>query len=122
MHSTENNLRIEDYGLIGDRTTAALVGRNGSIDWLYWPRFDRSSCFAALLGNADHGRWSICPVEEPVRTSRHYRSETILLETTFETQSGRFAVVDFIPVNAPSSVIRIVEGRGGEVQVCMHLT
>ncbi len=122
MHRKENNLRIEDYGLIGDCTTAALVGRNGSIDWLCWPRFDRSSCFAALLGNADHGRWSLCPVEEPVRISRRYRGETMLLETVFDTASGSFAVIDFMPLNAPSSVIRIVEGRGGEVQVCMHLT
>lgn len=123
MHCNENNLRIEDYGLIGDCTSAALVGRNGSIDWLCWPRFDRGACFAALLGNADHGRWSLCPVEEKFTTSRRYRGETMLLETKFETESGRFAVIDFMPMSdSASSVIRIVEGRKGEVQVCMQLT
>jgi GH15 family glucan-1,4-alpha-glucosidase len=122
MHRNENNLRIEDYGLIGDCSTAALVGRNGSIDWLCWPRADSSSCFAALLGNAEHGRWSLCPIEEPERTTRRYRGETMVLESVFETKSGAFAVIDFMPVQGPSSVIRIVEGREGEAQVCMHLT
>lgn len=123
MHRKENNLLIEDYGLIGDCTSAALVGRNGSIDWLCWPRFDRNACFAALLGNAEHGRWSICPVEDDFTTRRRYRGETMLLETEFETPSGRFALIDFMPMNgAPSSVIRIVEGRGGETHACMHLT
>lgn len=123
MSTPESRLRIEDYGLIGDCTTAALVGRNASIDWLCWPRFDRSTCFAALLGDSNHGRWSLCPVESEFKTSRRYRGETMLLETEFETPSGRFAVIDFMPMNgSPSSVIRIVEGRRGEVAVCMHLT
>ena len=116
MRTPESTLRIEDYGLIGDCTTAALVGRNGSIDWLCWPRFDRSTCFAALLGDSNHGRWSLCPVDHEFKSSRRYRGETMLLETEFETASGRFAVIDFMPINgAPSSVIRIVEGRRGEV-------
>jgi len=123
MHGKENNLRIEDYGLIGDCTSAALVGRNGSIDWLCWPRFDRGACFAALLGNVDHGRWSLCPVEKKFTTNRRYRGETMLLESVFETQSGSFAVIDFMPMeDSQSSVIRIVEGRKGAVPVCMHLT
>lgn len=116
-------MRIEDYALIGDCITAALVGRDASIDWLCWPRFDRPSCFAALLGTADHGHWQICPATEQFRTTRRYRGETILLETCFETKDGTFAVIDFMPINAPTtSVIRIVEGRKGESQVCMHLT
>src|SRR5579872_4449476 len=122
MSAPESRLCIEDYGLIGDCTTAALVGSNGSIDWLCWPRFDRSSCFAALLGDSNHGRWSLCPPDRDFETSRRYRGETMLLETEFETASGRFAIIDFMPMNgAPSSVIRIVEGRRGENTVCMHL-
>ncbi len=116
-------MRIEDYGLIGDCTTAALVGRNGSIDWLCWPRFDRDACFAALLGNADHGRWSLSPAKKEFTTTRRYRGETMLLETEFRTKTGSFAVIDFMPMDdVASSVIRIVEGRTGEMPVCMHLT
>src|SRR5947209_2758117 len=123
MHPKENRLRIEDYGLIGDCTTAALVGRNGSIDWLCWPRFDRGACFAALLGNAGHGHWSLCPVAEKFTASRSYRGETMLLETQFDTGNGGFAVIDFMAMDdTASSVIRIVEGRNGEARVCMHLT
>jgi GH15 family glucan-1,4-alpha-glucosidase len=122
VNNADLPMAIEDYGLIGDCRTAALVGRNGSIDWLCWPRFDSAACFAALLGSADHGRWSIRPANEPCQTSRSYRGDTMVLETVFETETGSFAVVDFMPVNGShSSVIRIVEGRRGRVPVRMNL-
>ena len=82
-------LRIEDYALIGDCKTAALVGRDGSIDWLCWPRFDSAACFASLLGTADNGRWLIAPKDPPLAVRRRYRSGTLVLETEFETETGR---------------------------------
>ena len=81
-------LPIEDYALIGDCKTAALVGRDGSIDWLCWPRFDSAACFAALLGDAEHGRWLIAPVAPVTRVIRRYRPGTLVLETEFETETG----------------------------------
>jgi GH15 family glucan-1,4-alpha-glucosidase len=80
--------RIEDYGLIGDCETAALVGRDGSIDWLCWPCFDSDACFAALLGTNRHGRWLIAPTEEVTKCSRRYWDNTLILETRFETADG----------------------------------
>jgi GH15 family glucan-1,4-alpha-glucosidase len=122
IRPAESSLAIEDYGLIGDCTTTALVGSNGSIDWLCWPRFDSAACLSALLGTYRNGRWLIAPVEEQLRVSRAYRGDTMILETTFETISGAFAIIDFMPVNAPaSSIIRIVEGRRGRVKVAMEL-
>ena len=116
-------LRIEDYGLIGDCKTAALVGRNGSVDWLCWPRFDSAACFSALLGNSNHGRWSIAPSDPSYKSSRSYRGDTMILETVFAARDGSFAVIDFMPTNRPdSSVIRIVEGRSGCPRVRMELT
>lgn len=116
-------LRIEDYGLVGDCRTAALVGRNGSIDWLCWPRFDGAACFAALLGGARNGRWSIAPADPPTKTMRAYRDDTMVLETLFETPAGAFAVIDFMPVGQQhSSLVRIVEGRQGRVRVRMNVT
>jgi len=113
---------IEDYGLIGDCASAALVGRNGSIDWLCWPRFDSSACFSALLGNESHGRWVITAGSEIVKTSRAYRGDTMILETLFETDAGSFAVIDFMPVREEaSSIVRIVEGRSGQASVWMNL-
>src|SRR6201995_2877285 len=91
-------LRIEDYALIGDCTTAALVGRNGSIDWLCWPRFDSTACFAALLGTSEYGRWRICPVDPAARVSRAYRDGTMVLETVFETADGCGALIGFMPL------------------------
>ncbi|WP_245328939.1 trehalase-like domain-containing protein, partial [Bradyrhizobium centrolobii] len=118
----DGTLRIEDYGLIGDCTTAALVGRNGSIDWLCWPRFDSAACFAALLGNPNHGRWSIAPSDPSCKTSRCYRGDTMILETVFTVRDGSFAVIDFMPTNrSESSIIRIVEGRSGRPPVRMEL-
>jgi GH15 family glucan-1,4-alpha-glucosidase len=115
-------LAIEDYALIGDCTTAALVGRNGSIDWLCWPRFDSSACFAALLGRSHHGRWLIAPADPAPRVSRQYRDGTMVLETVFETAEGCVAVIDFMPMERTnSSVVRIVEGRRGKVAMRLHL-
>ncbi|ARP97797.1 glycoside hydrolase family 15 protein [Pseudorhodoplanes sinuspersici] len=116
-------LAIEDYALIGDCRTAALVGRNGSIDWLCWPRFDSSACFAALLGTSEHGRWQICPADPAPRITRGYRDSTMVLETIFETKDGRVAVIDFMPLGQVSpSVIRIVEGRSGKVAMQLMMT
>jgi len=115
-------LRIEDYGLIGDTHTAALVGRNGSIDWLCLPRFDSGACFAALLGNERHGRWSITPGATAMTTKRRYRADTLILETDFETAGGIVRVIDFMtPRRAEPDVIRIVEGVRGEVPMQMEL-
>src|SRR6476646_6926086 len=91
-------LRIEDYALIGDCQTAALVGTDGSIDWLCLPRFDSPACFAALLGTAEHGRGRVAP-RGPVRgVRRRYAGDTLVLETEFETDTGVVAVIDFMPV------------------------
>jgi carbohydrate kinase (thermoresistant glucokinase family) len=115
-------LAIEDYALIGDCITAALVGRNGSIDWLCWPRFDSSACFAALLGTSEHGRWRICPADTAPRVSRAYHGDTMVLETVFDTADGRVALIDFMPVgHTNSSVIRLVKGQRGKVAMRLHL-
>ena len=90
-------LRIEEYAMIGDCETAALVGRDGSIDWLCWPRFDSAGCFAALLGKAENGRWLIAPKAPPLEASRHYRPDTLILETDFRTESGSVTLIDFMP-------------------------
>src|SRR3954465_7421708 len=89
--------RIEDYALIGDCETAALVSRAGSIDWLCWPRFDSGACFAALLGTPQHGHWSIAAADEAARLSRRYRDGTLILETHIETAAGAATVIDFMP-------------------------
>ena len=107
--------RIEDYALIGDCRTAALVGRDGSIDWLCWPRFDSSACFAALLGTAEHGRWLIAPAAAPLAVRRRYRPGTLILETEFETETGVAAVIDFMPPGDGAHLVRIVTGRSGRV-------
>jgi GH15 family glucan-1,4-alpha-glucosidase len=108
-------LRIEDYALIGDCRTAALVGRDGSIDWLCWPRFDSAACFAALLGTAEHGRWLIAPKDRPLAVSRRYRAGTLILETEFPTESGSAAVVDFMALGDGAHLLRIVMGQTGRV-------
>ena len=109
--------------LTGDCRSAALVGRNGCIDWPCWPRFDSGACLAALLGGSEHGRWSIAPAAAVVGTFRSYRGDTLVLETIFETADGAVAVIDFMPPDqSASSVIRIVEGRRGRVPVRMDLT
>jgi GH15 family glucan-1,4-alpha-glucosidase len=108
-------LRIEDYALIGDCKTAALVGRDGSIDWLCWPRFDSAACFAALLGEAEHGRWLIAPKDSPLCTSRRYRPGTLILETEFQTETGFATLIDFMPAGDRGDLVRIVVGRSGRV-------
>src|ERR1700757_3660617 len=86
--------RIEDYGLIGNCQTAALVSRDGSVDWLCLPRFDSGACFAALLGTPDNGRWQIAPADPSPRITRHYRDSTLILETVFETEQCSAMLVD----------------------------
>jgi GH15 family glucan-1,4-alpha-glucosidase len=114
--------RIEDYGLIGDCETAALVARDGSIDWLCWPRFDSGACFAALLGTSDHGRWLVAPADEGARVTRRYVGDTLILETVFATPEGEVALIDFMPPRGKASdVVRIVEGRRGRVEMRTEL-
>jgi GH15 family glucan-1,4-alpha-glucosidase len=110
-------LPIEDYALIGDCKTAALVGRDGSIDWLCWPRFDSPACFAALLGTADHGRWVIEPTWPVLAASRRYRPGTLVLETEFQTKTGSAAIIDFMPSGDGGHLVRIVTGRSGRVEL-----
>ena len=115
-------LRIEDYALIGDLETAALVGIDGSIDWLCWPRFDSDACFCALLGDTDNGRWLIAPAEPTTRTTRRYRGDTLILETRFETASGVAVVTDFMPPrDGVSDLIRCVRCERGEVRMRTEL-
>jgi GH15 family glucan-1,4-alpha-glucosidase len=113
--------RIEDYALIGDCQTAALVGRDGSIDWLCWPRFDSPACFAALLGEPQHGRWKISACGEDVRVKRRYRENTLVLETEFETAQGAVTLIDFMPMHQRhSDLVRMVVGRRGRVRMEME--
>ena len=118
-----NALPIEDYALIGDCTTAALVGRNGSIDWLCWPRFDSGACFAALLGNERHGRFLLAPAKQDGQATRRYRDGSLVLETVFDTPDGQVAIIDFMVPESPNScIVRIVEGRRGAVPMRMELS
>ncbi|WP_283814955.1 glycoside hydrolase family 15 protein [Bradyrhizobium guangdongense] len=114
--------RIEDYALIGDCETAALVGRNGSIDWLCWPAFDSDACFAAILGTHENGRWLIAPSENATAISRRYVGDTLILETRFETKSGTVALIDFMPPRGKASdIVRLVRGLQGAVKMRMEL-
>jgi GH15 family glucan-1,4-alpha-glucosidase len=114
--------RIEDYALIGDRETAALVGRNGSIDWLCWPNFSSNACFAALLGTADHGYWKIAPEGKVLSTSRRYLPDSLVVETTFVTASGEVTLLDFMPPRGENSdVVRILRCTRGKVKMRMEL-
>ncbi len=108
-------LRIEDYALIGDLRSAALVGSDGSIDWLCWPRFDSAACFAALLGSSENGRWLIAPTLAPLAVKRCYRPGTLILETEFQTETGRAVILDFMPPADGADLVRIVMGRSGRV-------
>ncbi|RPF22770.1 glycoside hydrolase family 15 protein [Myceligenerans xiligouense] len=109
---------IEDYGFVGDLATGALVGRDGSVDWLCLPRFDSPACFAALLGGEDAGRWRIAPVDAGVASSRRYRGETLVLETTWDTPSGTVQVVDAMPPRGDTAdLVRVVRGVSGRVRV-----
>ncbi|WP_207483460.1 glycoside hydrolase family 15 protein [Arenibaculum pallidiluteum] len=116
-------LRIEDYALLGDCETAALVGRDGSIDWLCWPRFDSGACFAALLGGPEHGRWLLAPADPSARVSRRYHDDTLILETRFETAEGAVLIQDFMPVRGRNSdLVRIVRGVQGRVTMHTEIT
>jgi GH15 family glucan-1,4-alpha-glucosidase len=114
---------LEDYGLIGDMQAAALVGRDGSVDWLCLPRFDSASCFSALLGDERHGRWLLAPADAVRASSRRYRPGTLVLETDFETADGTVRVIDFMPRRSqgPPRLMRIVEGVQGRVPMRMQL-
>src|SRR3970040_467689 len=113
---------IEDYPIIGDCHTAALVTRNGSIDWLCFPRFDSPACFAALLGTPEHGRWKVAPARNIKAVRRRYRPGTLILETDFETADGEVRLIDYMPLrDSASDLIRIVEGRRGRVPMRMEL-
>src|SRR4249919_2459513 len=108
--------RVEDYAMIGDLGSAALVGRDGSVDWLCWPRFDSAAWFAALLGAPEHGRWLIAAAGPNAKVSRRYRDDTLILETDFETPDGAVTLIDFMPVGGEGShVARIVIGRRGQL-------
>jgi len=114
--------KIEDYALIGDCETAALVSRTGSIDWLCWPDFSSDACFAALLGTEENGYWKISPAKGKWKTTRRYRPHTLILETTFKCKHGAFRLIDFMPVQQRNShIVRIVEGIRGKVNVRMEL-
>jgi GH15 family glucan-1,4-alpha-glucosidase len=117
-------LPIEDYALIGNTRTAALVGKNGSIDWLCLPRFDAPACFAALLGSEQNGHWRIAPTGTVTNIRRRYHDETLVLETHFETETGAVAVIDFMPIHGfdrQVDVVRIVKGLRGEVDIRAEL-
>lgn len=113
---------IEDYAIIGDTQTAALVARDGSIDWLCVPRFDSAAVFASLLGTHDHGRWKLAPAGGIQRIERRYRDDTLVLETTFHTDGGVVRVIDCMPIRDKSvDVVRVIEGISGRVPVHMDL-
>jgi GH15 family glucan-1,4-alpha-glucosidase len=114
-------LRIEDYALIGDTHTVALVGVNGSIDWLCLPRFDAPACFASLLGTTDNGFWDIAPRDRTIATRRRYRGPTLVLETEFETTRGIARLLDCMPPRGSHPrIVRVVEGVRGEVAMRMR--
>jgi GH15 family glucan-1,4-alpha-glucosidase len=114
--------RIEDYALLGDLQTAALVGRSGSVDWLPFPRFDSSSCFGALLGGREHGRWLLAPAAGGPATTRCYREDTLVLESEWQTPEGRVRVIDFMPPRETKpDIVRIVEGLEGRVSMRTEL-
>ncbi len=116
-------LRIEDYALIGDCQTAALVGKDGSIDWLCFPRFDSAACFAALLGTPEHGRWIVAPVGTVRAVRRRYRQGTLVLETDYETDDGAVTLIDFMPPRTSDpELVRIVVGTRGQVRMRTQLT
>ncbi|MBR0551532.1 glycoside hydrolase family 15 protein [Stakelama marina] len=121
MASNGKNL-IGNYALIGDGETAALVGRDGSIDWLCMPRFDSEACFAAILGDAENGCWRMHPAGKITGTSRRYLGDTLIVETVVETETGSAAIIDFMPIRGEApDIVRIVEGRSGHVDMVSEL-
>src|SRR5665213_2807061 len=114
--------KIEDYALLGDCETSALVARDGSVDWLCWPRFDSGACFAALLGDPDNGRWLIAACDPKVRISRRYRGDTLILETELETAEGAVTLIEFMPPRGEASdLVRLVLGKRGRVSMRTEL-
>jgi trehalase-like protein len=112
---------IEDYALVGDCETAALISRGGSIDWLCWPRFDSGACCAALLGGPENGRWLLAP-RGAATIRRRYRSDTLILETEFTTRDGSATLIDFMPMRAGDShVVRLIVGRRGTIAMRTEL-
>src|SRR6266404_1781290 len=115
-------MKIEDYAFLSDTQTGALVGRDGSVDWLCFPRFDSGACFAALLGDRKNGRWLFCPKEKITATRRRYRDGTLILETEIETASGAIRLIDFMPPRGKNpDIVRIVEGLRGKIELKMEL-
>ena len=112
--------KIEDHALIGDCHSAALVCRDGTIDWLCLPRFDSPACFASLLGSRQNGQWRVAPAGIVTRTTRRYLDDSLVLETVFDTADGSVALIDFMTI-APSHIVRIVEGRRGSVACELEL-
>ena len=113
---------IEDYALVGDLQTAALIDREGSVDWLCFPRFDSGACFAALLGTPENGRWLLAPRGDAWQTGRRYRPGTLVLETEWATDSGAVRVIDFMPPRGVApDIVRIVEGLQGEIEMGSEL-
>ena len=122
MSEKRQNPPIENYAMIGDCETAALVGLNGSIDWLCWPHFASDACFAHLLGSEENGYWRLSPAGKVTKTSRKYRDHTLILETTFETEEGAVTLIDFMPIRQRNSdLVRIVRGIRGSVPIRMDL-
>src|SRR5438477_11426959 len=120
--ANRKTVKIEDYAFLSDTQTAALVGRNGSVDWLCFPRFDSPSCFAALIGEPKNGRWLITPTDDSATVTRKYRGYTLILETTFETKDGAVRLIDFMPSRGTNPyIVRIVERVDGKVSMRMEL-
>ena len=125
MGATKTPALIEDYAVIGDCETAALVSRDGSVDWLCWPRFDSDACFSAILGGPENGRWRVAPGESVRAVSRRYRDDTMILETTFECDEGTVVLTDFMPTGGRragtnSDLVRVVHCVKGSVGMCMQ--
>src|SRR6185437_9190491 len=115
-------MHLEDYALIGDTHTAALISRHGSIDWLCLPRFDSNACFAALLGNEQNGHWMIAPSDQEYRVTWRYRPDTLILETDFTTKDGVVRVIDCMPIRQDHpTIVRMVKGIHGSVRMHMQL-
>lgn len=122
MASSEHK-KIEDYALIGDSRSAALVGLDGAIDWLCLPQFDSPACFAALLGGEDNGHWRIASADQEAQVSRRYRTDTLVLETEFRTSTARVRVIDFMAMKSSTpNLVRIVEGLEGKMTMDMDLS
>src|ERR671910_1864447 len=122
LRRMSDSRRIEDYALLGDLQTAVLVHRTGSVDWCCFPRFDSGACFAALLGEPEHGRWLLAPAAETHRTERRYRPLTLILESVFETDEGVVRAIDFMPPRGKApDIVRIVEGLAGTVAMRSEL-